>query len=140
RYDLAEQLYRQSLEQNPRGVRALNNLAWLRVLRGEHGAEPLALIDRAIALAGRLPALLDTRAAILQAQGPLPDALRDLEQALELKPSATYSFHLARAQLQARNKAGAVASFRKAKAEGLNATMLHPLDRAHLAQLERELQ
>ena len=59
---------------------------------------------------------------------------------MELKPSATYRFHLARVQLQARNKAGAAASYRKAKAEGLNAALLHPLDRVHLADLDRGLE
>src|SRR5205085_1899760 len=70
RYTDAETIFRRmSGAGNPSAAAALNNLAWLIASRGGDAAEARGLIDRAIALAGPRPDLVDTRALTSLAMG-----------------------------------------------------------------------
>src|SRR5262249_23055598 len=55
RYADAEKLYRQAIDADRNNVVALNNLAYLLVLRKEQSTEALDLLNRAIQVAGPSP-------------------------------------------------------------------------------------
>src|SRR5262249_15610761 len=78
RHTEAEELYRRALRQDDRNLIAHNNLALLLALRADKGAEALAMIQRAIELAGPLPELLDTRATVYLALQDGGRAVKDL--------------------------------------------------------------
>src|SRR5262245_30521124 len=64
RYDEAEKLFRQVIDQDKDNLVALNNLVWLLAMQTGRPAEAKTLIDQGIARAGRLPTLLDTRGTV----------------------------------------------------------------------------
>jgi tetratricopeptide (TPR) repeat protein len=107
RYAEAEELYRRALRQDDHNVIARNNLALFLALRASKGAEALALIQQTIELAGPMPELLDTRATVSLALRDGARAVKDLEDALALRPSATGQFRLARALLLVGDRRGA---------------------------------
>jgi tetratricopeptide (TPR) repeat protein len=128
RYAEAEDLYRQVIKQGGNDVIPLNNLAWLMALKGNKGAVPLDLINRAIALRGPIPEFLDTRAIVYLTNGESKRAIEDLEDAVAIAPSATKYFHLAQAYLEASNKEAAKQNLEKARTKGLAKGNLHPLE------------
>jgi tetratricopeptide (TPR) repeat protein len=137
RYDEAEALYRKAIAADPRDVVALNNLAWLLTLRDAdaRGAEALELIERAIAVAGAQPALLDTRAVVLLTLQKVDPAIRDLEQAIAAEPEAAKYFHLARAHWLARSPAAAAEALKNGEELGLKPAALDPLERPEYNRL-----
>ncbi|HWE37739.1 MAG TPA: tetratricopeptide repeat protein [Isosphaeraceae bacterium] len=135
RYPEAEALYRKALAADPRDVVALNNLAWLLTLRETRGTEALELIERAIAVAGAQPALLDTRAVVLLATGRFDPAIRDLEQAIAAEPEAAKYFHLARAHWLAKSPAAAAEALKNGEELGLKPAALDPLERPEYSRL-----
>jgi tetratricopeptide (TPR) repeat protein len=139
RFTEAEVLYRQVLEREPRNIVALNNLAWLLAQRSAHGTEALPLINRAIETLGPSPELLDTRAAVHLAMGQSGRAIADFREATLDSPTAARYFRLARAYLSASNRENAVAAFKKAKAAGIEATQLHPVERVAYRKIFDEL-
>jgi tetratricopeptide (TPR) repeat protein len=139
RYREAEESYRQALEKDPRNVVALNNLAWLLALREGQGEEALNLLNRAMEIAGPLPALLDTQGVAYMAIGKADQAIKVLEQAMEDEPAAAFSFHLAEARKMQHNSMGAKEAFAKAtESLGLKPERLHPLERNAYEQLLAE--
>ncbi|HEX8199037.1 MAG TPA: tetratricopeptide repeat protein, partial [Isosphaeraceae bacterium] len=118
-YEDSEAIYRRLLQRNDRHVAALNNLAWLLAQRGRGGDEPLRLIDRALEIGGKLPALLDTRGLVCLVLGRTDEAIQDLEQATAQAPDGNVYFHLARAYQQAEKRAAASDAFRKAQSLGV---------------------
>ncbi|MDR3622644.1 MAG: tetratricopeptide repeat protein [Paludisphaera borealis] len=128
RYPDAEALYRQVIAQGSGDVIPLNNLAWLMALKGDKGAVPLDLINKAIALRGPIPEFLDTRAIVYLTHGESKRAIEDLENAVAIAPSATKYFHLAQAYLEASNKEAAKENLAKARTKGLAKGTLHPLE------------
>lgn len=142
RFDDSEQLYRRALAREPRMVVALNNLAWLLALRSGHAAEALELVKRAADIAGEDAGLLDTRgvAYIALRQGnALELAARDLEAVTAAGPNPATFFHLAQAYFAAGRRKDADQAWRRAKSLGLNAELLHPLERPAFVQLAKEL-
>jgi predicted Zn-dependent protease len=141
RYSEAEALYRRAMQGDHRGVRvmAMNNLAWLLALTSNRTAEALELVKGAMELAGPEPSLLDTRALVYLKRGEGQLAKRDLGAALLATPSASRYFHLAQAQLLTKNRAAAVAAFRKARELGLRTERLDPLERPVYHRLATEL-
>ncbi|MEM9366164.1 MAG: tetratricopeptide repeat protein [Planctomycetota bacterium] len=93
----SEALYRRMLVADPNSVLALNNLAVQLAEEDDRLSEAVTLVDNAIEVAGRLPALLDTRATIAIAQGDHELALELLEQAIATSrgTSAMFLFHRA---------------------------------------------
>lgn len=142
RFDEAEQLYRRALAIDSRLDVALNNLAWLLSLRGSGAAEALGLLRRAAEVGGMDPGLLDTRGVAYLAlkQGNSIDlAIDDFRQASEEAPSPSTYFHLAQAYSAVGRRKDAGQAWRNAKSLGLNAGMLHPLERPAFERLSKEL-
>ena len=128
RFQDAETLYRQAIDQGDTDVVALNNLAWLLALTTEKGKGALELINRAIARRGPIAELLDTRGVVYMMTGDTRHAIEDLDRATTLDPSGPKYFHLAQAYLRSSDKAAAAQSLAKARAKGLEPNRLHPLE------------
>jgi Flp pilus assembly protein TadD len=128
RFQEAEALYRQDIDQGEGNVVSLNNLAWLIALRNGKESVALDLINRAIARRGPVPEFLDTRGVIYMMSGDVHRAIEDLERACSLDPAGPKYFHLAQAYLRANNKEAARQSLEKARARGLTPDSLHPLE------------
>lgn len=139
RRDEAVALHRRLLEQDPNAVQVLNNLAWILALTGGDSSEALDLIDRAIRIAGPLPALLDTRAVVRLGHGQPAQAVEDLAIAIGSEPRPTYYVHLARARLAAGDRAGAVEALDQADERGLTLADVDPLERAAYTALVADL-
>jgi tetratricopeptide (TPR) repeat protein len=93
--DKAIAAYRRVLEREPNNVVALNNLAWALAADPPKAPEALALIQRAIDLAGPMDDLLDTRARIRFESGDAQAGLRDLIEAASEVPTAARLLDLA---------------------------------------------
>lgn len=138
RFPEALALYQQVLEADPKNPVANNNLAVLLALHERQAAKALELSQRAIEHAGPAPALLDTRALAYLAAGQHERAVADLEEAIRLEPTGTRYYHLAQAYRAAKNAGAAGQALGKAKALGLTAQTVHPLERAGFEKLVAE--
>jgi tetratricopeptide (TPR) repeat protein len=140
RYSEAEILYRKVLKLEPKNVVAVNNLAFLLGLQGK-GEEANTLIKKAIDLAGG-PAgeLLDSRAVILRAQKKLPEAEKDLLEALGQERTAYRLFHLYEVQQAAGKTKESRRVFLEAIQRGLHIGMMHPLERESYEKAIKTLQ
>lgn len=138
RHQQALALYRELLQQDPQNVIAMNNSAYIMALTG-HPAEGLEMIENAIALAGPVPALLDTRAVVRLQQDRAASAVSDLQQAIVQTQSASFYFHLAQAQVKAKNLRVGRAAWEKANALGLTSADLHPLEQASFIRIKDDL-
>jgi hypothetical protein len=67
-------------------------------------------------------------------------AIKDLEDAIAEAPTGARLFHLAQAQLLAKNKVAAVAALQKAKNLGFKPENLHPLERPRYQELVAALE
>jgi tetratricopeptide (TPR) repeat protein len=139
RYDEAEAIYRKAIDKNPRDATALNNLAYLLALRREGLDEAMQRVSQSYSLLGPRPSLLDTRAVVLLSRGASEQAINDLKLAIAEQPSATAYFHLAQAYYQARDRQAARLAYQLAKARGLQAATLHPLEKTMYEELTRQL-
>jgi cellulose synthase operon protein C len=140
RYDDAEAIYRQILRRDEKNAPALNNLAWLLALKFDKGSEAEGLIERAIELAGPIPALRDTRAVVRMSQGRSDLAVEDLLEANTQEPTAAGYFHLAQAYQMSKDRTAAAKALVQAKTElGLQANDLDPLERAAYERLVGDL-
>jgi tetratricopeptide (TPR) repeat protein len=129
-YAQAIKTLRELLGTNPKHGVALNNLAWLVAVKERRGVEGMLLIEEAIAANGRRADFLDTKGVCsLVSQRPA-DAVEALTQAVEIHPAPMYYFHLALAHLDANNKNAARTALAQARALGLVAADIHPLERA----------
>lgn len=135
--ETAESLYREVLDTDRKNVLALNNLAWNLALRGKSTDEAMTLIERAIALAGPAPQLLDTRASVWLAQSNPSHAIKDLKRVLVEEPSAGVHFRMALALADM----GEIAAAREssAKAHLLGFRTQHPLERQQMTVLQQRL-
>jgi cellulose synthase operon protein C len=138
RYDLAEAVYRKAIQTNPNDAMALNNLAFLLALR-DRAAESLKLVDDACQAAGPHASLLDTRGVVRLKMKDSRRAIQDLNDAVAEAPSASLYFHLAQAHSLAQDRDNAKRAWRQARAMGLEASRLHPLERAAYEELARQL-
>jgi cellulose synthase operon protein C len=123
----AEARYRKVLAKDPNHVVALNNLAWVLACRGP-SEEALENVHRAIAVAGPIIDLLDTRAKVYLALNRPAEAIQDLEDAIADSPTAMRYFHLALAREMSANNAGAKEAFHLAQRYGIDQRDLHPAD------------
>jgi tetratricopeptide (TPR) repeat protein len=131
-------LYRKVLESDSGNLVALNNWAWLLALKEGRGSEALKLVNRAIALAGPEPGLLDTRAVIYLALGRNDEAIEDLDQILRDAPNPAAYFHLALARRAQKDPVAARQAYLKARKEGLKENDLHPLELAAYRKLAKK--
>jgi tetratricopeptide (TPR) repeat protein len=107
-YARAERRFTEVLAVDPRHGAALNNLAWILAERGAPGAVEAA--EKAVALTGNSPAVLDTLAKALASEGKIDRAIEVQKQALAAMPDR-HQFRLNLAALHARagNKEAAAA-------------------------------
>lgn len=97
--DKASALYRNVLDVVPNDPASLNNLAWILAQQGKPGA--LEMSERAVALAPKSGAFLDTLAEIHARAGRIDRALIFQRQALETSSSSPlYRLHLAKYLIQ----------------------------------------
>src|SRR5262249_986233 len=139
-YTEAINLYRKVLAQEPRHILALNNLANLLALTGANVDEALSLIDAAIDESGPNAELLDSRALINLKKNKPDLAILDLLQANAQAPSPGKYFHLAQAQLLAKDMPAARDAFDRAKKDGLKAADLHSLERDALEKMPKDME
>lgn len=140
KYEESEELYRAILRVDSRHVPALNSLAWNLAMRGRLLDEAMTFADRAIAQAGPVPQLLDTRGCVKLAQSRLRAATDDLIAAAEGGNSPTTLLHLAFVQAETSAPELARQTLAHAIDLGLRAEHLHPLDRDMFNRLNGQLQ
>lgn len=138
-YSESESVYRQVLRRESNNAIACNNLAVLLALQ-KKTKEALELSERALELEGPVPYFLDTRAVARLAAEQGPQAVRDLEEAVNLQPTAPRYFHLVLAHRTAKDHAAAGAAWAKAKALGLTSDALHPLERKTFEGIAAEME
>lgn len=136
----AEKLYRAVLQQEPRQVVALNNLAWLLAEQNVKSDEALSLIDRVIEYYGPRPEFLDTRTVVLLNLGRHEAAVADLTRTIEDAPSFTKYLHLTDAHRQASNRTAARAALNRARSLNPGPGRLSPAELTLLQRLEKDLQ
>jgi tetratricopeptide (TPR) repeat protein len=139
RHEATEQIYRKILAKNPNNPWVLNNLAWVLSLSKNGGPEALALVNRAIDREGPTPELLDTRAMAYLALGQAESALRDLDQVIAERPSASSYFHQAQAYRLVNRTKDAVAAWQDAKKNGLTLESLQPLEQPMFRRMREAL-
>lgn len=143
-WEQAEQMYRQVLhpENEPKNVVALNNLAWLLAQRSSERAkfqEALERIEAAINGIGRRADLIDTRGLVHMKLENNAAALADFRAAASDLPTPAHLFHLARIHANMRDKTNALKIFQEAKKQGLQASVLHPVEQKDYQRLLDEL-
>ncbi len=138
--DEAIRLFRRVVEVSPENTLALNNLATLLGEREADRAEALNLIERAIQVAGRKPALLDTQGTIQLRLGSLSEAIRSLEEAVAtVNVDSRYYFHLAAAYVRSDSPDKAMKAYNEARQRGIDKAVLTSADQALMKEIENEL-
>ena len=137
RYADAITLLSKVIELSPQHVSALNNLAVVVAETPERRDEALDLIERAIAVKGHEPTLLDTKGTILVSRGDTDDAISLLEAASR-GPSADprHRFHLALAYSDLGMREEAREQFGLAMKKDLESQILTPTDRKLIVRLK----
>jgi tetratricopeptide (TPR) repeat protein len=139
RYEEAEKLYRQSYALDPNNSGPLSNLGWLLARRDGNGIAALKLISEGILHDGPTPDLLEARAIAYLTTGQSDAAVKDLEDAIAVRPSPLKYLHLAEAYLTASRRKEATTALQSAKTAGLNADTLSPLEREKCRQVLAQL-
>ncbi len=139
KYDEAIALYRKVLEVRPDDAVALNNLAWLLALHANQPAEALGLLERAFAVVGPAPQLLDTRAVIRARAGRPQEALQDLEDAVAQSPDGLRYFHLTQVRFTLKDRDGARAAWKNSRDLGIKRYEVHGLEREAYRQIQEEM-
>ena len=139
RVDEAVPLDREVLQHDENNVGAMNILAVLLALEKRDLSEARQLVEKAVEIAGPLPALLDSRATVYLALGKPQEALSDLQQVVgeDLRPKR--QFHLALAYFRAGQEKAAAQALTEGRNLGLKADKLHPLERADYLDLTARL-
>jgi tetratricopeptide (TPR) repeat protein len=132
----AMKLFEDVLRQNPKHVAALNNLAMMYGESETHRKKALPAIDKAIELAGTLPALLDTKAMTLVYSGDSTKALPLLEQAAAADKDPRYRFHMAIALDELDKAELAMTELHEALNNRLEEQVLTRGERQHLQRLQ----
>ena len=136
----AVKLYQKVLEQNANHLIALNNLASLLAEQSGRARDAIELVDRAIGLAGRLSALLDTKAMAFVHSGRPKEAILLLEEAAASpRPDPRFYFHLAVAYHQTGQREKASNFLEKAFEGDLLDQVLTEKDRQLLKELQQAL-
>ncbi|WP_197525290.1 tetratricopeptide repeat protein [Pseudobythopirellula maris] len=138
--DEAIRLFRKAIAIAPDNVLALNNLATLLGERERDRAEALSMIEQAIKVEGRKPALLDTQGTIQLQMGDADSAIASLEESVAtLQADPRYYFHLAAAYLKGGRETEAAASLQEARKRGIDNAVLTAADQELMLELKRRL-
>jgi len=140
KYTAAEELYREILRVDSRRLGALNSLAWNLAMRGRLLDEAMTFAENAIAEAGPIPQLLDTRGCVKLAQSQLRAATDDLVDAAAGGNLPETFLHLAFVQAESGDAESARQTLAHAFEVGLRAEQLHPLNRDLLNRLNAQFQ
>jgi tetratricopeptide (TPR) repeat protein len=134
----AVELLRKAYAINPRSLVVLNNLALGLSMTPGGQKEALQHIDRAIAIAGEDPELLDSKGWILLQQRKAAEAEALFREAISLPPGdPRHHFHLALAcQAQGKDREAREA-YERARQGNLAESLLSPQERSQLAMLEQ---
>jgi len=136
----AIRLFRRVIEVAPDNTLALNNLATLLGERESDRAEALEVVARAIKVAGRNAALLDTQGTIQLSVGDVSDAIKSLEESVAtVDVDARYYFHLSAAYLRNGRMADAVKAFNEAKSRGIDDAVLTAADQALMQEIKASI-
>jgi tetratricopeptide (TPR) repeat protein len=137
----ALELFERLAQLTPDNPLVLNNLATMLADLPLRRREALKHVARAIAVAGRLPDLLDTQGTILIYEQRYDEAIKSLEEAVAGKTvDPRYYFHLAVAYGKADQLPRAREALAQAKARGLDATILTAGDQQARRELEARLE
>ncbi len=128
RYADAEAFYREVLGKNSSDAVAMNNLAVLLAMQGIKLDEALKLMNRAVEIAGRVGAMLDSRASVYMALNDQENALKDILDALKDGETSVRLFHLAQVYQLSGEEKEARETMDKALKKGLTGDMLQPLE------------
>lgn len=140
RYDESVRGLRKILELRPKHVAAINNLALLLGERPAGRDEALVLIDKAFAIAGTTPGLLDTKGAIYLYQKNPDEAIKYLVPATQGETvDPRFNFHLAVAYYESKDSAKAREELDKALGNQLESQVLTQTDRLLLDDLRLRL-
>ncbi len=141
RFDDAEKLLRRLIAGDPENAEALNTLAWLLAIQDQRKAtEALALIERAIEIAGPVAALLDTRAVVRIRAGQAAKAIDDLEGIRASNPAhAASAVHLGWAYQLSGQPVDARKAFREADQLGWKLANADPLERSLMDKVRQDL-
>jgi len=115
---------------------AMNNLAFLLAMMGERLEEAEQLVEQAMETFGPIADLLDTRALTRIAGKKYDLAIEDLTLAVSVSPDPIKYYHLARAQLLAGDKAGALKSWKEARDLGVEKEKLPLLEQPGYEEFE----
>jgi tetratricopeptide (TPR) repeat protein len=141
--DQAERILTDALKANltpqQRGT-VVNNLAYLRAVRGATDDDTLRLVDTAAKLIGPHPSVLDSRAMVHLAQGQCSRAIDQLEKATSFGvDSGLYYFHLALAHQCASDRSSARRAIEEADEKGFSRQQLGVSEQQRYQQLENWL-
>ena len=136
----AIRLFRRVIEIEPNHMLALNNLATMLADRPDQLGEAQKYVERALVIAPRSPALLDTLGTILVRSQNYERAVAVLEEAVAGAASdPRYYFHLAAAYEKSGRGSDAQKALGTAIQLGLDKSILTSGDRELLASLKHEL-
>ena len=136
--DGATELFREVVALTPNNVLALNNLATLLGEVAATRSEAIQTVEKAITIAGRRPALLDTKGTIYLNGGQFAEAINCLEEAVAGDAKdPRYYFHLAAARYRGGDEAGAQDALEKARELKLDKSLLTVGDLQLLQEMER---
>ncbi|MFM2095708.1 MAG: hypothetical protein RIS70_2832 [Planctomycetota bacterium] len=140
RHQEALPLLRKAVALEKRNAIALNNLAMLLAEDPQHLGEALRMVDEAIMLAGRVPALYDTKGTVLLLAGRPQEAIDFLKEAVgEGEDDPRFRLHLARAYQKLNALDQARIEFDQAKKRDLEKQVLTESERQMLAELQAAL-
>jgi tetratricopeptide (TPR) repeat protein len=133
-------LLRKVLAAEPRHLMALNNLATVLGEQSATTSEACELIGRAIAQAGPLVELLDTKGTLLLASGDVEGAVKVLRDATSRSSSdPRHFFHLALALRRAGKLPESREALQRAQKLSIDSAVLTPKHRRLLSELEQDL-
>ena len=137
--EAAIKLYRQILRSEPENLVAMNNLAVALCETDDRLKEAAELSDKTLQMAGRIPALLDTRAAIAVAAGNTEFALTLLDEITRKGDARVpiYVFHRAVAKMKTGNRSAAAADLQLAMENGLRTSALSSREQSWLVELKQ---
>ncbi len=143
RYDDMEDVYYDLLRRDnlrpPQRMAVWNNLAFELALRGKELDKALQMIDKAIALAGPRPELLDTRAMVKSGLGDHEAALADIQKTFSAGPGPMQLFNLSCIQLAKGDLEEARTSLVRAQELGLSERAMNSLQRTKYKDMMLQL-
>jgi cellulose synthase operon protein C len=139
RWQEALAIYREVLQTEPNNIIALNNLAMVLALSRRELDTALKAVEQAILYFGPRDFLLDTRGVVLLASGKAEAALFDFERSAETRTNADLHFHIAQALYSLKRFEEAKSALTRARAGGVDANTVHPLERPQFEQLTATL-